>query len=44
MILWKHELGGRLLVDHQVHLLDQELRRLTCHQGMLDRANDKCQG
>lgn len=40
MILRKHELGGRHLEEHQGHLLDQDLGRLTCHQGILDKANE----
>ncbi|KAJ6892162.1 hypothetical protein NC651_025379 [Populus alba x Populus x berolinensis] len=40
MILRKRELGGRHLVEHQGHLLDQDLGRLTCHQGILDKANE----
>ena len=38
MILWKRELGGRLMVDPQVHLTEEDLGRLTYHQGLLDRA------
>ena len=40
MISRKRELGGSHLVEHQGHLLDQDLGQLACHQGILDKANE----
>ncbi|KAB5544278.1 hypothetical protein DKX38_012390 [Salix brachista] len=36
--LKSRELGSRLMVDPQVHLMEEDLGRLTYHQGLLDRA------